>query len=287
MNLDQLQLLKIIDEEGSFSKASEKLNKAKSAISYTVSNLEDELGLLLIDRSKYRPVLTNYGKQLLEKSLPVLQAFEDLEHFAKTLSSNQELKIRLSMSALWPVNKIAPVLRDLEEKYNQTEIVFTTEVLSGERLLFEGQVDMAILTNLENRVDIDYKEIGTLKMPMVISANHPLAKECSKKKIGKKQLESYPQIIVRSTLPTEGKSFGVLKEAKKWYVSDLETKLRLILEGLGWGRLPDHMVDELIQREVLKEITPQEDRDNTISVYLARKKTDWHGLVSHYIWDHI
>jgi len=287
MNLDQLQLLKIISEEGSFTKASEKLNKAKSAISYTMSNLEDELGLLLIDRSKYRPELTNYGKQLLEKSVPVLEAFEELTSYAQTLSSNQELRVRLSMSALWPVDKIAPVLRALEEKYKKTEIVFTTEVLSGERLLFQGKVDMAILTNLENRVDIEYKEIGTVQMPMVISSTHPLAKDCDKKNCNKSDLEKYPQIIVRSTLPTDGKSFGVLKNAKKWYVSDLETKLRLILEGLGWGRLPDHMVNELIQRGVLKEMSSKKDRENKISVYLARNKNDWHGVVSNYIWDNI
>ena len=139
MNLDQLQLLKIIEEEGSFSKASERLNKAKSAISYSMSNLEDELGLLLIDRSKYRPQLTNYGKQLLDKSIPVLDAFEELTAYAQTLSSNQELRLRLSMTALWPLERIAPVLRELEDKYNKTEIVFTTEVLSGEKLLFQGK----------------------------------------------------------------------------------------------------------------------------------------------------
>ncbi len=285
MNLDQLQVLNIIDKEGSFSKASEKLNKAKSAISYAMSNLEDELGLLLIDRSQYRPVLTSYGKQLLEKSIPVLESFEKLNDFAKTLSSNQELKLHLSMSALWPIDKIAPVLRSLEEKYNETEIVFTTEVLSGERLLFNGAVDMAILTNLENRNDLEFKEIGSVDMPLVVSACHPLAK--GPKKPTKKEFESYPQIIVRSTLPTDGKSFGVLKNAKKWYVDDINSKLKLILAGLGWGRIPDHIANEYIQRKNLLELDSKSERHHQIGVFLARRKDDWHGVVSQYIWENL
>lgn len=285
MNLDQLQVLKIINEEGSFSKASERLNKAKSAISYAMSNLEDELGLLLIDRSSYRPVLTSYGKQLLEKSLPVLESFEKLEMFAGTLSKNQELKLHLSMSALWPINKITPVLMELGQKYPETEIMFTTEVLSGEQLLLMEKVDMAIVAHLENRVDIEYRQIGEVSMPNLISANHPMA---DKKDLKKEDLSNFPQIVVRSTLPQKGKSFGLLKEGKKWNVDDLDSKLKLILSGLGWGRLPDHIANEYIQRQCLKEINPvEENKVDKIKIYLARRKNAFHGIVSHYLWENI
>lgn len=281
MDLDQLQVLNMIDKEGSFSRASEKLGKAKSALTYAMSNLEDEFGLLLIDRSNYRPVLTNYGRQLLEKAIPVLESFEAVKNFAKTLSKNQELKIRLSMSALFPLQKLTKTLRSLEDKFPTTELVFTTEVLSGEKLLLKGEVDISLLAGIENKVDLEYKKINSVEMPLVISSNHPLSK---KSIITKTDFQEYPQIVVRSTYPDE-RSFGVLKETKKWYVDDLNTKLILILEGLGWGRLPENIVNEYIERQCLNKIKINESDHEVIDIFLARRKHEYHGIVSNYIWD--
>lgn len=281
MDLDQLQVLNMIDKEGSFSKASEKLGKAKSALTYAISNLEDEFGLLLIDRSNYRPVLTNYGKQLLEKAIPVLESFEAMKGFAKTLSKNQELKIRLSMAALFPLQKLTTTLKSLEVKFPTTELVFTTEILSGEKLLLKGEVDISLLAGIENKVDLEFKKISEVEMPLVISSTHPLTKNSI---ISKTDLHDYPQIVVRSTNPDE-RSFGVIKESKKWYVDDLNTKLVLILEGLGWGRLPEHIVNEYIERQCLNKIKINDSDHEVIEIFLARRKFEYHGIVSNYIWD--
>ncbi|EQC45659.1 LysR family transcriptional regulator [Bacteriovorax sp. Seq25_V] len=282
MNLDQLQVLKIIKEEGSFSKASEKLFKAKSALSYAIQNLEDELGLLLIDRSEYRPKLTNYGLQLLEKASPVLKSFEELTTFAKTLSSNQELKIRLSMSAIFPLSEFTSTLRKIEENFLNTEVVFTTEVLSGEKFLLAGDVDISLLAGITNKVDLEYKKVGEVEMPLVIASTHPIVQKGLKPT--KEVLSNYPQIVVRSTLPDES-SFGVVKGSKKWYVDDLGTKMKLIMEGLGWGRLPDHIVNEYVQRQVLEILRTEEMEHEKIEMFLARRRNEYHGIVSNYIWN--
>jgi len=282
MNLDQLQVLKTIRDEGSFSKAADKLYRAKSAISYAVQNLEDELGLLLIDRSEYRPKLTNYGLQLLEKASPVLKSFDELNVFARTLSTNQELKIRLSMSAIFPLADFTNTLKKIEEKFQNTEVVFATEVLSGEKFLMAGDVDISLLAGIVNRVDLEYKKVAEVEMPLVISSNHPIVEKNLKPT--KDVLAKYPQIVVRSTLPDDS-SFGVMKESKKWYVDDLGTKMKLIMEGLGWGRLPDHVVNEYVQRQCLEVLRTEELQHEKIEMFLARRKHDFHGVVINYIWN--
>ena len=282
MNLDQLQVLKTIRDEGSFSKAADKLYRAKSALSYAVQNLEDELGLLLIDRSEYRPKLTNYGLQLLEKASPVLKSFDELNVFARTLSTNQELKIRLSMSAIFPLADFTNTLKKIEEKFQNTEVVFATEVLSGEKFLMAGDVDISLLAGIVNRVDLEYKKVAEVEMPLVISSNHPIVEKNLKPT--KDVLAKYPQIVVRSTLPDDS-SFGVMKESKKWYVDDLGTKMKIIMEGLGWGRLPDHVVNEYVQRQCLEVLRTEELQHEKIEMFLARRKHDFHGVVSNYIWN--
>ncbi len=282
MNIDQLYVLKIVSEAGSFTKASEKLHRAKSAVSYSINNLEDELGLLLLDRSSYRPTLTKYGEQLLEKAEVVLSSFNEFEKFAKTLSKNQELKLRFSMTALWPLGKVTPILKKLEADFPETELVFNREVLSGERLLLAKKVDIAIVELVQNRVDLDVKRIGSLSMPLVISSKHPINE---KKNVTKSDLEGYPQVIIRSTLEDPERSFGVLEKSKKWYVDDLDSKLKLIEAGLGWGRLPDHVVSDSLKKKKLSVLKVKGLDQREVELCIARRRNDYHGVVSNFLWD--
>ena len=55
VSLDQLRTFIAAVDEGSFSAASRKLRRAQSVVSETVSNLEDQIGVLLFDRSGRSP----------------------------------------------------------------------------------------------------------------------------------------------------------------------------------------------------------------------------------------
>jgi len=48
---DQLQVMLAVVEEGSFSGAARRLNRAQSAITYAVQRLEEQLGVALFDRA--------------------------------------------------------------------------------------------------------------------------------------------------------------------------------------------------------------------------------------------
>src|SRR5688572_19141423 len=71
-SLDQLQVLIAVVDEGSFAAAGRRLNRATSAISYSVASLETQLGLELFDRTNARrPKLTNAGETVLAKARSV------------------------------------------------------------------------------------------------------------------------------------------------------------------------------------------------------------------------
>ena len=56
--LEHLHVIDVIHQEGSFRKASEKLFKARSAVSYSVKQVEDYYQIQIFDRDTYRPELT-------------------------------------------------------------------------------------------------------------------------------------------------------------------------------------------------------------------------------------
>ncbi|UCO96722.1 LysR family transcriptional regulator [Metapseudomonas lalkuanensis] len=65
-------------DHGSFSRAAEQLGKTPSALTKAVSHLEDDLGVLLFERSTRRTVLTEAGRVYLETARQVLQRLQDV-----------------------------------------------------------------------------------------------------------------------------------------------------------------------------------------------------------------
>ena len=73
MTLDQLEVFQAIVFTGSFRGASERLNRAQSAVSYAIQNLEEDLGCELFDRNAYRAQLTPQGETIYQKAQSLLQ----------------------------------------------------------------------------------------------------------------------------------------------------------------------------------------------------------------------
>eukprot|EP01042_Synura_sphagnicola_P030506 gene30507-39313_t len=80
LSLDALLILDAIDRRGSFSAAGVELHRVPSTISYTVSKLEQDLGVQVFERQGPKVQLTRAGAELLKEGRYLLKAAEDLEH---------------------------------------------------------------------------------------------------------------------------------------------------------------------------------------------------------------
>lgn len=74
MELRQLAVFVAVAEEGSFTRAADRLHVVQSAVSAGVRNLERELGASLFDRSTHRVELTDAGEALLPEARATLAA---------------------------------------------------------------------------------------------------------------------------------------------------------------------------------------------------------------------
>ena len=79
ISLDSLVVLDAIARNGSFAGAAEELNRVPSAITYTVQKLEQDLDVMLFDRSRHRARLTEAGEALLREGRFLLRSAADLE----------------------------------------------------------------------------------------------------------------------------------------------------------------------------------------------------------------
>ena len=73
LTLEALQVLDAIDRRGSFAAAGDELHRVPSAVTYSVRQLEDGLGLELFDRKGHRAILTEAGRELFPVMLALSQ----------------------------------------------------------------------------------------------------------------------------------------------------------------------------------------------------------------------
>src|SRR5262245_47709232 len=95
VSLDQLRTFLAAAEEGSFSAAGRRLQRAQSVVSQTLANLENMLGVQLFDRSARLPVLTVEGRALVDRARAVIACVDEFHVFAEELSGGLEAELSL------------------------------------------------------------------------------------------------------------------------------------------------------------------------------------------------
>ena len=79
MNLRHLLIFKTVVDTGSFTKAAKQLFITQSGVSHAIRELEQQTNAVLFDRLSKAIILTPAGKLLLEKVIPILSLYHDLE----------------------------------------------------------------------------------------------------------------------------------------------------------------------------------------------------------------
>ncbi|MDF2180895.1 LysR family transcriptional regulator [Neptuniibacter sp. CAU 1671] len=96
MNLNDIRLFIHVIEQNSFTAAAEQLNLQKSTISRRIAQLEDELGVRLLQRTTRKLSLTEEGHDLYHRCLPL---FNELSHITDQVAARRhEPKGRLRIT---------------------------------------------------------------------------------------------------------------------------------------------------------------------------------------------
>ena len=283
ITIEQIKCLQALDEAGSFTKAATTLAKAKSAVIYSINNLEEQVGFPLVDRSHYRPQITNKGREFLNEAAKLTNQYDELIQKTQQIASNVETRVSMSVSGIYEQEKLYPIIKKAMARFPSTEIILEKEILSGEKMLLEGRVDLAIFEDISNEKDFDYKPIGRVDMYLVIAKGHPFL-DLPKKEQNFKSLVQFPQIIQRSTIPDDKTNIGVMDEALKWRITDTPSKKEIILNGFGWGRLPATMIKNELKSGKLVHLKALEKRA-PVKFCIGHQKGHALGEVAKFIWD--
>src|SRR3954463_14867625 len=145
LSLEALQVIDAIDRKGSFAGAADELHRVPSAITYSVRQLEDGLGIELFDRKGNRAVLTDAGRELLAEGRRLLQAASDLECRVQQVARGWESELRIALDTLIGVEKIYGIAAEFYAQGSGTRLRISHEVLGGVwDALASGRADLGI-----------------------------------------------------------------------------------------------------------------------------------------------
>ena len=77
---------------------------------------------------------------------------------------------------------------------------------------------------------------------------------------------------------------GVYHQSRRWTVTDLASKKQIIVDQLGWGRMPAHDVEVDIKKNRLVHLDFLE-KTIKVPIYIGRKKEKEIGQVGKSFWD--
>lgn len=240
--LDQLRVLTAVAESGSFSAASRRLHRAQSVISYTIANLEQQLGLKLFSRDTRRPELTEAGRALLADARRVGLLVDELRARAAALRRGLEAELGLAVDVMFPTERLVCALNDFAVQYPTVGLRLRIEGLGGvAQLVLDGTCKVGVSGWTGTRDDgLVRQAIGAVRLIPVAAPGHPLAHAAAP--IPDAMVREQVQLVLSDrTSITEGQDFGVLA-LRTWRLGDLGAKHALLLAGLGWGNMPEHMV---------------------------------------------
>ncbi|CUH98555.1 HTH-type transcriptional activator CmpR [Leisingera aquaemixtae] len=288
MKHGQLLALEAIVSTGTFRGAAERLNKSQSAISHTIRQLEEELELELFSREAYRPALTPAGEIFYREASRVLRQMQGLRSTAARLRAREEPELTLAVSATMDLDPLLPALADTGRRHPATHLRLRMEMMGGPiARLMEGKADIAV-ASLDGVPldDVEAEPVAEVTIRPV--ASPALNLPAGPRALSASEMQSHVQVVAAGTGgAAHEQSRDLLPGGLKWTVSDLAAKKKVILAGLGWGGLPDHMTEEERRTGALLPLNLEGFPLRRTMIFKMRRRDQAIGVVADELWNRI
>lgn len=175
--LRQLQCLATVADTLHFRRAAERLNLSQPAVSAQIAQMEEQLGVLLLERTRRRVLLTPVGRQVAERARAILRDVADLEELARQSTAPLSGTLRVGVLRTLGPYLLPHMLGAMRTRFPDLKLYLREEPRS--QLLAElahGDLDLVLVHDAPK--DDDHLTVVPLfREPLwaVLPLGHPLA----------------------------------------------------------------------------------------------------------------
>lgn len=275
MDINNLKAFIEVADKRSFSRSAESLHLTQPAVSKRIAALESELSARLFDRVGRSVHLTEAGNVLLPSARQISAELDRIEEVICNLGQSVSGKLSIGTSPHIGVYHLASVLKHFRETFNDVEMdIQFNNSISTLSAVEEGVFEMALCAMSGPAPGkLREIEIWTEKLQVVVAPDHPLATD---ENTNFDLLMKCPAVLPNSpsaSRVTIDKALSTFesKATVTLGASDLETMKMMISIGLGWGCLPEKMIDDSLvvldipELKITQRISLVRHQDRTLS----------------------
>ena len=278
MELRTLRAFVEVVRQGGFTQAGKKVFATQSTISKAIKQLEDEIGVPLLDRVGHRSRPTAAGEIVYQRAIRMLTERDDLIAELDELRGLKRGTLKLGLPPVGSSTLFAPLFAVYRNRYPGVEIRLVEHGSDRlEELVGSGEIELAG-SLLPVSEDFQWQEVRREPLTVLVSANHELAR---RRTLNLPALRNLPFILFESgfvlnRIILDACGRHGFEPAIVGRSSQIDFIVELAAAGLGIAFLP-RMIAEQRKHPSVKRIP------------LSEPGTDWHmamiwrrgGFLSH------
>ncbi len=278
MDLKYLNTFRVIVEEGSFSKAAERLNYTQSTITFQIGQLEQELSTSLFEKIGRKMVLTKAGEHLIPYVDEVLSSVGRLRNFEDDLASFQgDLRVGVGETLL--CFHLPEILKKFHQQAPKARLFLRSMNCYDIRdELMAGSLDIGIFYNCVGGFGSSLTTYPFGTYPLALVASKEVKKQCPDFITANQRLDvpliiNEPTCVFRQIFEQylREKSIMLGHTIELWSIPTIKN---LVENDVGISYLPRFSVQQELDEGRLVEI-PTELADTTITAVCGHHKNKW------------
>lgn len=198
MELRQLRYFKAVIAAGSFSEAANVLGRTQQAVSKSISNLEQFVGVPILDRGSKTIRPTSVGKLLLQHAETIERQLESFSEQLSLIKHSSEGRIKIGAGPVAAKSLLPAVAVALRQQNPKLAL----EVMAGVMKdmvpeLLTGEIDLVLGVETEeiHNPGLEKETLGYDRFCIIAGAQHPIS---SGDNLDITQLLDYPWLIGRN-----------------------------------------------------------------------------------------
>uniref|UniRef100_S0DDC6 Putative transcriptional regulator n=1 Tax=termite gut metagenome TaxID=433724 RepID=S0DDC6_9ZZZZ len=213
MTIVQLEYLLAVVNHGSFSAAAEYCFVTQPTLSMQIANLEDELGVTLLDRNAKPIAPTEAGLAVVEQAKEAVAAFYGTKEKVSNLKGELSGKLRLGVLPTISPYLMPHFIIEFQKKCPNVELeiwdMLTSEIIEA---LEHDTIDIAIFSGGESPIKIRETDLFDDKFYVYVSPKHRFF---GRKSMLLSEIDIKELLIISEGNCMRNQTFELCKEKKK------------------------------------------------------------------------